>query len=455
VFRLILSTLVLAALISVGKIAYAAQDDARWIVMADIHFDPFADRTIVDRLAGASASEWPAILSTDERHVPAGAGHDSDAALLASALLAMKRAVPDPPVVLIAGDFLAHRFRERFDATARIHDDDAYRSFVEKTTDYLALVLHRTYPHAQILPTIGNNDGVCGDYRSAQDEDFLAHMARTWEPLVNVGNRAPDFAHTFAWNGSYVARLPLNHSQIIVLNSVFWSAKYENACGSAQETPGDDELRWAARLLDHPPVAERTWVMTHIPPGIDEYSTLMLLGHPISLYRADAQQRLLTILDNPRAHVTTMIAGHLHQFAFRQSNAEHEENVPILVAGSISPVYGNAPSFLAIQIAPETMRIADFTSYSFGASNVGPPVWRKDYDFNATYDENGFTPASLADLHRRELTTSGLRTKIAQHAAASDMPLATINPGIWRASWCAQTELTPQTFTNCMQIMQH
>jgi hypothetical protein len=85
--------------------------------------------------------------------------------LLRSALQQMKDTLPDPAFVLVPGDFLAHGFRRAFDAAASDHSDAAYRIFVQKTMQFLAQQLEQTFPNKPILPALGNNDDLCGDYQ--------------------------------------------------------------------------------------------------------------------------------------------------------------------------------------------------------------------------------------------------------------------------------------------------
>src|SRR5205085_2034790 len=77
----------------------------------------------------------------------------------------MAETPPKSAFVLISGDFLAHRFREEFDAAAKDHSDAAYRIFVRKTMQFLGQQLEQTFPGTTILPALGNNDEECGDYQ--------------------------------------------------------------------------------------------------------------------------------------------------------------------------------------------------------------------------------------------------------------------------------------------------
>src|SRR5207244_12743148 len=92
--------------------------------------------------------------------------------------------MPRPAFVPLPGDFLAHNFRREFDAAAADHSDAAYRRFVRKTMQFVALQLTTTFPDTPILPALGNNDAVCGDYRLQPDGSFLADTSPIVRTLV-------------------------------------------------------------------------------------------------------------------------------------------------------------------------------------------------------------------------------------------------------------------------------
>ncbi len=199
-----LATAVFASLVVVAAVSAQGPPPApateHWLLISDVHFDPFADAAVVDRLAAAPPSGWAAIFATAHDPID-GLGTDTNDTLLESSLAEMRATTPDPAVVLIDGDFLAHQFRELFDRTAHIHDDRAYDAFIDKTIAFLALRFGTVFPHAAILPSIGNNDSYCGDYLSTPNSPFLAHMAAVWGPLIARGTQAPDFASTIFVRG--------------------------------------------------------------------------------------------------------------------------------------------------------------------------------------------------------------------------------------------------------------
>jgi len=452
------ATLLAAAGLLAGATAQTpapAASPQHWLIVSDVHFDPFADAGIVDRLAAAPPSAWAAIFAI--AHDPVnGLGSDTNDALLESSLSEMRATTPDPAVVLIDGDFLAHQFRELFDRTAHVHDDAAYRSFVDKTIAYLALRFGETYPDATILPSIGNNDSYCGDYMSAPNSPFLAHMAAAWGPLVQRGASAPDFATTFSADGHYVATLNGTSIRLVVPNSVYWSANYANRCGDANAHPTQDELAWFAAALRPPQPGLHTWVLTHIPPGIDVYASLSGKQGPQLTYNAAAATRVPELVDAADTVVTEFIAGHLHTNGFRiVATGGSSQQVPVMTVPSISPIFANDPAYLDAKVSPATGAIVDYSAYALngllphGMLASGGPQWSIEYTFSYDFGEpNGVNAQSLADVQGKLATDPGLRAKF-ESWFVSGSPVHGMTESNWRAYWCADARLTAAAWAPC------
>ena len=89
-------------------------------------------------------------------------------------------AQPDPDLILFPGDFLAHECQAKYDRLAeKSHraDPGAYRQFTAKVVQFLANAFWRRFPNVRILPTLGNDDSYCGDYRIEPKGPFLAMFA--------------------------------------------------------------------------------------------------------------------------------------------------------------------------------------------------------------------------------------------------------------------------------------
>ncbi len=456
------ATAALAALMVLAGVSAQSPRPApateHWLLVSDVHFDPFADAAIVDRLAAAPPSGWAAIFAA--AHDPLdGLGTDTNDTLLESSLAEMHATTPDPAVVLIDGDFLAHQFRTLFDRTAHVHDDGAYRAFIDKTIAFLALRFGTVFPHAAILPSIGNNDSYCGDYMSTPNSPFLAHMAAAWGPLIARGTQAPDFAATFSSAGHYVATVNGTPIRIVVPNSVVWSASYTNSCGDPKASPMQDELTWFASALHADRRGERTWVLTHIPPGIDVYSSLGSHA-PVLTYSAAPAVQIPALVDGADTFVTTFIAGHLHTNGFRiVSGGGASDAVPVLTVPSISPIFANDPSYFDATVSTATGTIADYTAYALGGllphgmlASGGGPAWSTEYSFSGAYGEtDGVTAASLGDLQGKLATDAAVRAKF-ETWFVSGSPVHGMTESNWRAYWCSDARLTASDWASCAAI---
>lgn len=342
--RLALAALAVALLCA----ASPARAAAPWLIAGDIHFDPGAShRTLA----------------------PAGA--DTDAALLDSTVAAMRRTDPDAPVVVLTGDFLAHRF-ERSDAAAL----SAMRR--------IARAFDRAFPRAQFLVALGNNDDPCGDYRPSSHSPYLAALARIWAPLVDRRGAAPAFSAGFARDGYYAVRLPDGPARAIVLNSVLWSWRYAPCAGASGA--GDAELTWLARALDASPAP--ALLVMHVPPGVDATTTGYLQGLAVvPFFTPEATAGFTAILARSRARVAGAIAGHEHRDDLRIV-----AGVPVYVASSISPIYGNSPTFYTAEVGRAGIR-------SYRAFRLAGETWRA----SERYDRSSVAAGLFARCAQRHL----------------------------------------------------
>src|ERR1041385_4798491 len=103
-----------ALLLSLIAVASAALGDETFLSISDIHFNPFADPTIVTKLEAADVSQWDAIFASSTVTTFSASGSDSNDPLLLSAVSEMKKQLPSPRFVIISGDFLAHKFNQTY-----------------------------------------------------------------------------------------------------------------------------------------------------------------------------------------------------------------------------------------------------------------------------------------------------------------------------------------------------
>jgi sphingomyelin phosphodiesterase acid-like 3 len=435
-----LLTGILAVLLAVACATSASAAPQRWVLVSDVHFTPFlgASSGQIAQLQAAPVRRWRSILAR-QGTTPSPPSSDSNAALLEASLRAMRRAAPHPPVVVLTGDLLAHDFQKAYTAAMPDAGPRDYEAFVDKTVAYLALRFGATYPRAQYVLTLGNNDSSCGDYEATPDSPFLLHAARAWAPLVNRHGRAPGFVASFRHLGSYTAKLPVRGLHAVSVDDVFWSADYDDACGAPGQDPALGQANWLTRATQALPRGHRAWLTTHIPPGIDVYATLSGSGAPVSLLSAGGQAAMLQALDTGR--VSELVFGHLHMNTYRLGHG-----TPMLGVPSISPIFGNDPAFLVATVGRRGI-IDDYTAYALDLARPGA-TFAREYDFGDTYGLPAFDLASLQRLGPLLAADARLRSAY-EHAYVSGGQYA-ISERQYPAYACGTTALDAAAFAACL-----
>jgi hypothetical protein len=372
---------------------------APWLFVTDLHLDP-----------------------TSHHRGPSRPGSDSNVALFDSALDEMVRVDPHPPVVVIGGDELSHNFNWPHAAA---------------TMAYVAHRFDRAFPNAQFVMTLGNEDSSCGDYQVAPHSAFLQSIVRSWAPLIDRHGAAPGFATTFPRDGFYVARLPIARLQAVIVDDVFWSPRYRSCTPDGD--PSASTLAELKRALHAS--SDRRWILLHIPPGIDAYSTAHLTHRLVVVPFLDPGPReaLQRLIADPSSGVTLVIAAHTHKLAYRIAGTAARP-VPMLLMPSISPIFENAPGFLTAGVdAGGTLR--DVDSYAFDGT-----AWHELGGFRALGVDR-FTGAALVDLHRRLAHDTALRDRFAMLYEGGGRP--EIDAGNWQTYWCSATSYSATAFRAC------
>jgi predicted phosphodiesterase len=338
------------------------------------------ERTPVRATDAAQAHPWLFVSDIHldvNKDADGSSGEDTNLALFRSFLAAAHAADPDPAVVVIGGDFIAHHARNAQSAA---------------TMTLIANAFDRTFPRAQFVFTLGNNDSACGDYAAPVGGQFLRQVARAWAPLVNRNGAAPDFVKRFAYDGSYVATLPRANLRVAVTNDNFLSLRYNGKCAGDARAP-QRALATLARDLRSAPPGSHWWVLFHEPPGVDAYSTSHVVHQlfVVPFLRPDYRDTLVATLGNPRSHVALVIAGHTHKFSFRVLPAAKSPGVPMLLVPSVSPIFENAPSFLRVAVGAVGV-LGDVTQFAFDGKR-----WQRYGDL-ASLGVARFDTPSLLDL---------------------------------------------------------
>jgi sphingomyelin phosphodiesterase acid-like 3 len=354
---------------------------------------------------------------------PTKFGDDTNDALFESAIREMQRTDPNPPVVVLTGDLLAHIMPVKL---------------ATPTSVLIAHRLNRAFPHAQFVLALGNNDSACGDYAMPPDSAYLRTLAGAWGPLVNRNGAAPGFARTFAHDGFYTARLPIPGLRVIVVDDVFWSPRYRG-CGPARNAGAHamDELDRAVAQSNG-----RLWIAFHIPPGVDAFSTAQI-GHRfliVPFLTPEMRDRFVGILGRAPDRIALAVAGHTHKFAFRIVDATGPHPVPMLLVPAVSPIFGNAPSFLTADVdTGGTLHDIRATTYLNG-------FWHHIGGMRSL-GVDAFTGANLVELQKRLAGDPKLRATFADLYEGGAKP--EITDRTWSVYWCAATAFGTTPFRDC------
>jgi sphingomyelin phosphodiesterase acid-like 3 len=446
------------ALLLAGAHMAAASDV---LVLTDIHFNPLADKALAEPLAAAPAEQWPAILDRGSERM-SNYTEDSDWKLLRTTLGALQ-AQKRPDVVLIAGDFLAHGFRDAFNRSVAAHDDVAYRRFVVKTMRFLALELANTLPKTPILPALGNNDSDCGDYGLRPGGAYLADTAAIVVGMIGpshlAGPAGESVARSWMALGSYAVDDPAQPGfRVIALNDNYFSARYRNSCGGEGDgNPARATLAWLNRALADAAAAQRKVILLyHIPPGTDAFATARHDACPVTpvpLLAEPYATELHALMQRYQGTIVANIAGHLHTDAFRILRNGDKPFGFVMIAPAISPIFGQNPSFRRFTLGDDGTISAVNTYYlaNLGDAVAGAtPQWRAEASFEQSWDLPRFDTANLETLYRRLGTSEAAQQRWTQAYAVQGPASAVVTLQNFAAYRCSVGTDQSSDFARCL-----
>jgi sphingomyelin phosphodiesterase acid-like 3 len=412
-----LSVLLVAAMPFGTALAMEARPaTAPVLMLSDIHLDPFHDPAKFPALLTAPATGWAAILDAptsptqaadfDKLQTACGSkGVDTPIALLESALKAAHAQQPAPLFVTVSGDLMAHQFDCRFHTLDPTGTAAEYSAFAARTVAFVALQLHITFPKTPIYLTLGNNDSGCRDYDEDPDSAFLQADGKSFAAdSLTPGNTAA-ITTEFSMFGDYNIALPIPHTRLLAMQDIFESKKYATCAGKpplGNMTPSEMQVAWLRKQLTAARTAhEHVWVMAHIPPGVDAYSTYTkgknVCGgkEPELFLSSDALGA--TLADYPDV-IRLALFGHTHMDELRVYKAADGTPIPGKLVPSITPVNGNTPAFTLAQVNTSTATLMDYSVFTAGGAPADPTGWTPEYTFSSTYHLPDLSGPSLNTL---------------------------------------------------------
>ena len=431
---------------------------AEFVWLSDIHFDPFADPALVDKLAAVEPAQWVEILTSASAKFPAF-GHDTSWPLFSSAIEATQKAQSKAAFTIVTGDLLAHHFRELFNAAASVHDDEAFRSFVRKSMEFTALQLKRISPGTPIFVSLGNNDDLCGDYLLQPNGPFLHDTGKLVADLAGVAD-VDSFSSSWSANGSYTLPHPtLSNRRIIVLNTVFFSPRYRDSCGHSTADPGEDLLAWLAKqLAEATSRRERVWLVYHIPPGVDAFATThprqpSAEGNVTLLWKESYTSKFVSLLDEYRGVVGPNFAGHLHIDDFRLLGGSSKHSAFVVIGPAISPNIGQNPAFRLVTFDSRgrltdqaTYFLSNLTDVARGALSN----WQLEYSFRNEWRAHELNAASYQRLYRNLDQSPQVASRWTLLYPVSKPGQGSITATTFRQFYCAIGNILKADYQSCV-----
>ena len=460
----------------------ADADTVPVLMLSDIHFEPFQDPAKLRQLRETPVEQWTSILgapasATQEADFQAlqktcpVRGVDSSWPLLSRSLAQAAAQAPQPLFVTVSGDFLAHAFECRFRALAPGASEEDLSAFASKTIAFVAAQLRLAFPRSQMYLALGNNDSGCGDYREDRNSPFLQHVAESFAGAAGSGENGQTILREFSDEGDYNVALPapMRAARLIVLQDLFDSAHYKACNGKPVAAAETAQLAWLSTQLQEARAhRQHVWVMAHVPPGVDMYSTLIQLRN-VCTGTAPAMflesEKMADVLVSYTDVISLAVFAHSHADELRflhisgaGSGAASRipvsgipvSGIPVKLVSSISPVNGNRSTFTVAQVDPHTATLLDYTVYFAGDATAAS----REYSFRETYKLPAFSAASLQSL------TAGFLADTAGSSPASQAYQHLFFPGdngihaaamqlFWRSYACSLRENNPDAFRAC------
>jgi len=430
--------------------------------ISDLHFNPFYDPTLVDNLIQSDYTEWKAIFSTSKIKSYGTYGHDTNYPLLDSALKHAARVAKDADFVIISGDFLSHRFNKDFYTYSGNKEPKALHEFINKTIAFITMMLTESFSTGPVYPVVGNDDSYCGDYRIQPDGEFLKATSEIWKGFFRSEDNTKAFLETFPVGGNYTI-LPMDNSahRLIALNTIFWSIKYQNACGNSESAPGQKQIQWLDfQLKQASTQKQKVWLVFHIPPGVNPYVTSKAnstgaLTEIISYWDAEYTNRFMELMAKYSSVIALSFVGHVHMDNFelvREQGTGHPISF-VHFTPSISPIFGNNPGFQLIAYDPNSYTLVDYETHYMNLSVSADLVkWKREYRFSTAYDQSLISTKSLQSIYQRmEKNLGNDRKNYIRYYNLNNTASPVITEKNWPFFWCSIGNITQSQFSSCYE----
>jgi hypothetical protein len=430
------------------------------LVFTDVHFNPFYDLSLFTELNDNDADQWAGIFQTSLITAPSAWGYDTNYPLLALALCSIKKNLGASPFIIFTGDILGHnlpqQFYQQINGTSYPRNDAdvaAMKDFTNKAVAFFMGQVRLKIGDIPVMFVVGNSDSYTG---LGPDSSFLSNTAELYyTQFLNGIVDHQTFIDTFTSGGYYSADMPGTNLMVIGLNTFEFSPYFGNANLSAVTA----ELAWLDKTLASARLrGKRVWLLMHVPPGADKYSTAQsadVNGHITTAtmwWNQDYQISFLKILFKYPGLIAQMLTAHTHMDEYRLvSPGIAADSTP-----SIAPYFGNNPAYKVFTFSAETFESTDYTSVNCDLA-INPAQFNIYYTFSTAYLLQGFLNNSLLQLYP-ELAADNAKQQLYRGYYFSGhnytVPVGNefypITDKTWPVYWCGIGHMGEQSIVNCV-----
>jgi hypothetical protein len=439
------------------------------VVFSDVHFNPFYDQNLFPALVAADAGQWATVFQTSPITAPSVWGADTNYPLLALALSSIKQNLGTSPLIIFTGDILGHDFPKTFfelyygNLGVPVPDDAAIevdvaavaamKNFADKTVAFFMDQVRSTVGDIPVMFAVGNSDSYLG---ALPESSFLSNTAELYyTQFLNGIVDHQTFLNTFTSGGYYSADLPGTNLMVIGLNTVMFNYDF----GDIEKSAVDAELTWFdSQLASAKAAGKKVWLLMHIPPGADKYSTAQSVdsnGHitgATMMWNQDYQTSFLQTLSKYPGLITLTLAAHTHMDEYRiVSPGILADTTP-----SIAPYFGNNPAFKVFTFSGDTFKATDYTSLNYDLA-TNPEQFNNYYTFSTAYLMQGFMDDSLAQLFPALVTNNAKQALYRGHYFSGHnyiIPVTNtfypITDKTWPVYWCGIGHMDEQELIDCV-----
>jgi sphingomyelin phosphodiesterase acid-like 3 len=328
-------------------------------IISDIHFDPIFgahnDTILYKKLQSASINEWKKLFENSAAQMTVNTtllGKDANYGILKSAVANMKKRLPNPEFIIIAGDFIWHGAKPK---------DSVLK---KKTLRFIAQLFKENFPDVTIIPAMGNNDTYGNDYE-LQDARFLSDFADAWSPAL-----PKTAAAELKSQGYYTVKK--DNVKFIVINGA------SLAYGSQYQEQADAQLSWLQSALASPDT-KNVWIISHIPVGLNGYNDK-------NMWNVDNTQTYINGVVANSAKVKFGIASHTHLNEFKVFYDNTGKAVTYMrVVPSICSNHYNNPSFEITEFSSNSGEVVGETNYYLNLAAIPKDQSADKPEWNDTF----------------------------------------------------------------------